>query len=1202
MIEFSCPRCRKKLKAQDEAAGKHVKCPGCGQAVRVPEAVASPSPAPEGKTPGRGEAGPEGEGSLPPPRAGSIPAAPAAGEGATLRAVNAPAQGGPDLEGSRADTLGDADQGEGAELTDFLGPALAPDEIGRLGPYRVLQVLGAGGMGVVYKAEDPQLQRLVALKAMLPALAASASARQRFLREARAAAAIKHDHIVAIYQVGEDRGVPFLAMEFLEGEALDARLKREPPLSLGEMLRIGRQTALGLAAAHARGLVHRDIKPANLWLDSAAGGRVKILDFGLARGGGEQSQLTQQGALVGTPAYMAPEQAQGDKVDARGDLFSLGCVLYRLVTGELPFKGPDAVGTIVAVVTEEPRPPREITPETPADLSDLVMRLLAKKPEDRPTSAQAVVEALAAIDSERTDLTPAPSRAALRPARKKPGGTRRRALVLAAAGLLLAVGVAAGIYALTRPADRGPPQGAGLDPPKDDGNTVGDPLSPLALVSRPPPIPGIQSWSIEPRGHRGPISVVAYSQDSKRLASGGDDGTVRLWDPKDGRLLSVFLGHANKVTTLAWSPDGTVLASGSDDRTVRLWQADTGKLLFLLAKHTGPVRTLAWSPDGKTLASGSADKSVRLWDPATGESRRTFDVHKDPVVQVTWQSASTILSASKAGGPKKTFWLWDAGSGKTLHSHEAPGEPAWTADRKIMVYKTADDTVDFWEVAANKTRSLTLKDHQGPIRAFDISPDGTMLATGGKNMVQWWDAATGKALTVSEQQPRNVTAVMFSPDGRTLVSLGENGGEVWLWKTDPGQKTGAASPFKSGLLARNRPSWTGWSPDSKTLVAGQGEAAGFWDAASGKALYTLPMHWPGNDVAWAPDGKRLAVSTINHQGTLWIWEADTGAFVRAVAGAGPGGRGGEYVDWSGDGKTLATSAVPYTVALWDVQSGKPGPSLSGHTSAVIAAVFSPDSKKLASCGRFGDNNKVRIFDVAGGQGIDLPAAEVVDQALGWSPDSRSLATGGSGVRVWDANTGKPLPLNLTGLKSRVHAVAWSPDGLTLAAGNALGTVALWNAQTGAPLRQVQAHDGPVHALAWLADSKTLASLGEQDGSVRFWQTDADRSPRSARGLPGKGRFSPDRRYLVSRFDPTRVQVWETETGRLRGSFIHLSGEPDQFLAVAADGHYRISGEPWRHVVYVAQTAAGQETLGPEEFEKKYPWKNDPEKVRLASPP
>jgi WD40 repeat protein len=303
--------------------------------------------------------------------------------------------------------------------------------------------------------------------------------------------------------------------------------------------------------------------------------------------------------------------------------------------------------------------------------------------------------------------------------------------------------------------------------------------------------------------------------------------------------------------------------------------------------------------------------------------------------------------------------------------------------------------------------------------------------------------------------------------------------------------------------------------------------------------------------------------------------------VRTVA---TGEQSARYADWSGDGTTLATSAQHYRVGLWDVQSGKPRPFLSGHTSTVVAAIFSPDSKKVASGGMF-QSNKVIIFDLASGKGIDLPAIDVHDQTLGWSRDSQLLATGGWGVRVWDADTGKLLPLNFTGLKNRVNAVAWSPDGLTLAAGDALGTIALWNAKTGAALKLLKAHDGPVHALAWRADSKTLISLGEKDGSLSAWQTDADKPPRVFKGLPGKGRFSRDGRFLLSRFDPTRTQIWDTHTGQLKGTFLHLDGNPEQHLAIAADGHYRITGEAYKHVVYVVQTKSGQqEVYSPDEFE------------------
>ncbi|MGH7194170.1 MAG: serine/threonine-protein kinase, partial [Candidatus Saccharimonadales bacterium] len=269
-----------------------------------------------------------------------------------------------------------------------------------MGGYRVLRVLGSGGMGIVFEAEDPRLRRRVALKVMRPDVAAVASARQRFLREAQTLAAIDHDHVVAIHQVGEHGGVPFLAMPFLHGESLDQRLRREGRLPVAEAVRIGRELADGLAAAHARGLIHRDVKPANIWLEAGrARPRAKLLDFGLAHDDAADVQLTRSAAILGTPAYMSPEQARGGAVDARADLFSLGCVLYRMITGEPPFKGKDPLAMMVSLATETPPAPHEVVPEVPVALSGLTMRMLAKEADGRPRSALEVMEGLGAGDS-----------------------------------------------------------------------------------------------------------------------------------------------------------------------------------------------------------------------------------------------------------------------------------------------------------------------------------------------------------------------------------------------------------------------------------------------------------------------------------------------------------------------------------------------------------------------------------------------------------------------------------------------------------------------------------------------------------------------------------------------------------------------------------------------------------------------------------
>ena len=307
------------------------------------------------------------------------------------------------------------------DMAYFLAPPQAADELGRLGPYRVLKMLGTGGMGVVFEAEDQQLKRRVALKVMKFALTASESARKRFLREAQLAASIEHDHIVAVYQVGEESGIPYLAMPLLRGEPLSERLLREKRLPLSEALRIGREIAEGLAAAHQHQLVHRDIKPANIWLETrSAGGppatvtdhqrptvsgsgespkaRVKILDFGLARAVDDESHLTQSGAITGTPSFMAPEQAQGEAVDHRCDLFSLGCVLYQMLTGSVAFQGSNTTATLLALTQQTPKPIRDLNPDVPEAVAGFVSRLLEKDPARRPQSAAEVAESLARLE------------------------------------------------------------------------------------------------------------------------------------------------------------------------------------------------------------------------------------------------------------------------------------------------------------------------------------------------------------------------------------------------------------------------------------------------------------------------------------------------------------------------------------------------------------------------------------------------------------------------------------------------------------------------------------------------------------------------------------------------------------------------------------------------------------------------------------
>jgi tRNA A-37 threonylcarbamoyl transferase component Bud32 len=376
-------------------------------------------------------------------------------------------------------------------------PPLEPDEIGRLGGYRVLSLLAQGAMALVFLAEDAALRRRVALKVMKPDLRDDVDAAQRFLREARIMAATEHQHLVRVFQVGQEEGVVYLALELLEGQTLEgwsAGIGKAPAL---DIVRVGREIAAGLAVIHQKGLVHRDIKPSNLWLE-APGQRVKILDFGLARYASD-ANFTRAGMIVGTPAFMSPEQGRGERVDARGDLFSLGGVLNYLCTGIQPFPGENIMAVLSALALLEPRPPHELNPALPGALSALIMRLLAKCPEDRPASAEAVIEQLRQIEADLANgterLEPGAVSCAL-PAAVAGAGRRRRALVpgrswvkwTLAVVLLLSLGTFAWLTVLPALVGWGPRRT--WAEPRAPGQVYLTEMKPIAIeewIKQPPP-------------------------------------------------------------------------------------------------------------------------------------------------------------------------------------------------------------------------------------------------------------------------------------------------------------------------------------------------------------------------------------------------------------------------------------------------------------------------------------------------------------------------------------------------------------------------------------------------------------------------------------------------------------------------------------------------------------------------------------------
>ncbi len=1020
---------------------------------------------------------------------------------------------------------------------DFLAPPQNPGELGRLGPYHVLKVLGVGGMGVVFQAHDPQLERMAALKAMLPVLAAGALARQRFLREAQATAAIKHDHIVTIYQVGEDRGVPFLAMEFLEGEALSARLKREGRLPVGEVLRIGREIAEGLDAAHQRGLIHRDIKPANIWLEGEHR-RVKLLDFGLARSVGDNSQLTRQGAMVGTPAYMSPEQAAGRPADARGDLFSLGCVLYRMAVGVLPFQGADAISMLVAVSTESPTLPLHLNQDVPAPVSALIMRLLSKKADDRPASARAVVDAIQDIEKRLAtfqvgvengaafgfDATVRPeddeNPTGLTPARVVP--SRRGRLVWLAVAVFVMLGLAAYWYgpavmpfASDKEKTVGKVDDAGI---QSLGADAAEKALRCLLAQEANPNGNLDQLRFEVaefrRKHAGtpqaleaarllewtpsPLDALnreAISPYELAVAGGGDPGAA----PKE---LTAVLGdsrlrHLRWARDVFFSDDGKKLVSGGGGE-VKVWDTASGEALQTIGCDKNS-HFPALASDGRTLAVGGEASEVQLWALGTGKAGRTLRGHTGQIYAVAFSHDGKTLASAGADGAVK---LWDRAAGevrRTLNSRQgAPWLFFFSADDKTLTLVFDDRATLTWDLAGGGEPSET-KTGQVSLP----SPDGSLTAVINEqdNTVKVVNATTGKERHILSDLNFPARSAAFSADGRRLAT-GGYGGELKIWNLDTGKiLQNLACSTECSVLG------VAFSADGRLLAsAGDDRRVRLWDVGTGKEQIPLKPGY-GCRAAVGPDGRSLV--TLDFK-TVKILDLTTGRESQRPPKTDPMWR----FALCPDGRSLLQT-MPWSGAIsqWSFATAQAQP-VGVHAGWPTALVVSPDGALAASSV---DGPEVKLWDLAALREVRTFTHVGPVASLAFSPDGRTLAAATSDkvVKVWSTADGREQR-TLMG-----SCVAFSPEGpLAAAAGD---TVTLYDPASWRELRRFHRTAGePLEPLSLVFNpSGRLVAASNLDGKIDVWNlNDAKAAPRSfwasrSRQVDTELAFTPEGRYLIS---------------------------------------------------------------------------------------
>ncbi|MCE9566435.1 MAG: serine/threonine protein kinase [Planctomycetes bacterium] len=652
-----------------------------------------------------------------------------------------------------------SDSPDGGLPLDFLQPANEVGRLGTLGSFGIIRVVGRGGMGVVLHAYDPCLARDVAVKVIDPKLANNEVARQRFCREARAAAAVTHDNLVAVHQVDEDEasGLPYLVMQLINGESLEQRLKRVGKLPPVEVARLGMQAAAGLAAAHAGGLIHRDIKPGNILLE-APSDRVKLTDFGLARAV-EDVKLTRTGFVAGSPLYMAPEQARGDDVDHRADLFSLGSVLYEAATGTPPFEAKTPLAVLRRVSDEIPRSLAEVDPEIPDWLSEIVDKLLAKDAGNRQQTAAEVAEAFAGELARSHGLSPLDVPADLCSGSSRSGTATHRKRIcwkgVAYRGTPWIGGMGLGALAL-----------ALVWSPSGVEKVI---EKPVEVHASPSPAETGPTPKVVLQGEPGTVWTIAFLGED-RLVVGMDDGQVKIWDIKKGAVSKALEPRqGGTVWSVDVSADGKRLATTCDASVVTVWNLETYKVENSFPQPTS-TKAAVFSPDGSKVATGDRNATIRVWDIAA----------QIPVEL--------------------------RGHHGTVHSL------AFSPDGTKLASAGSDGTAKVWNWADPTAEPVGLGEHKGPVYGIAYSPDGTKLATTGwDGTVRIWNAALGSVIQTIKAHDGDAWSVAFGNGGKWVASAGQDG--VKVWDVDTGNEVFAYRGKRAFHVVR-------FAKDGTTLAAG----------------------------------------------------------------------------------------------------------------------------------------------------------------------------------------------------------------------------------------------------------------------------------------------------------------------------------------------------------------------------------------------
>jgi WD40 repeat protein len=1033
-------------------------------------------------------------------------------------------------------------------------------------------------MGVVYKAMQKGLNRTVAVKMIVIGPATSPNVLARFRSEAEVIARLQQPNIIQVYEIGTCPGGPYFTMEYAEGGSLAERWAGVPQPIQASARDIA-ALAVAVQAAHEQGIIHRDLKPGNILLVRVSGSQSsggsgkravagdgprperemvpKISDFGLARRLDDPRALTITGQVMGTPGYMAPEQARGNHDDAgpAADIYALGILLYEALTGCTPYRGASALESVHLMLSEEPLPPSQMRPGLPRDLEIICLHCLQKEPHKRYASAGQLAD-----DLERF-LAGEPIKARPTPAWERAWKWSHRHPVTAAlAGALwLTVVVAFALVLwqwrraeeerqLTDDARRGALKSETAERLARHEAQV---LSANLLLER-----GV---SLCEAGEYGPgLLWLARTLDAAPANDSALKRSARLLMAGWGRQLRLPLAvypHDDEVNAAALSNDGVFIAAAVG-KLVYLRSTDRAKNCGPPLVHGGSVTHVGFSPDGGTLLTASADGAVRLWSVPSGLPRCDPVRHDGPVSSVAFSADGKVILSSGNDGLAR---LWDASNaaprGEPFRHGASIAAAALSPDGRQVATGGADGLVHLWDAATGKDLFGPLG-HDGAVEALAFSPDSRWLASGGYDQTaRLWDTATGRILRRLSEHSGPVRTIAFGPDSQTLATGGDDNKAI-LWDLH----TGSA---RARLLHREHVHHVAFSPGGKALATGSGDyTARLWATDNGRPLGGPLAHQGDlNSVVFGPNGETLL--TASDDGMVRVWPTDPPGVVAAPF---IGGSEMLALAFSPDGQTAATCDAEGVARLVDLKNGAQRVIASETGTARLA--FSAAGDVLLTVGL---DHAVRFWD-ATASATSTPAIGTNANAISaaFSPDGKLVATGSDDaecvIRIWNRTTGT-LRRTLTGHSRKVVALAFSPDGKYLASSSWDKSARLWRVADGTPVGSALLHQDLVQAVAFSPDSRVVLTAGD-DYTARLWEASTGKplgQPLHHGEKIGTVAFSPDGTVLLTVGNGGSARLWDRASGKSlgppqpsRGGLSAAQFAPDggTFVTGARDGVLR----------------------------------------------